>query len=253
MAAKTHSHLLSMRPGSSWGSCSKVCATTSQTPDTPAILPISYSAKLNRTHKALLDITEPSRHGLWCCRHAGIRGGARSAPAQESETVTSDFIDDAKKAASDAWESAKKTAKEVLDHAAEKIIGPVRNNNEKDQLNQLEKQNTKSMPAPDGATPDRTSDPVAPHNGPSGLADPPDEFGKPEADVAKFASKVAAGLMSKVNPNPNDEGKPVQGEPIALPTPGVVDPPDDPMGSRTPAPKPKTGPRPGIGPLPRMS
>lgn len=165
----------------------------------------------------------------------------------------SDFIDDAKKAANDAWESAKKTAKEVLDHAAEKIIGPVRNNNEKEQLNQLEKQDTKSMPAPDGVTPDRTSAPVAPHNGPSGLADPPDEFGKPEADVAKFASKLAAGLMSKVNPNPNDEGKPAQGEPITLPTPGVVDPPDDPMGSRTPSPKPKTGPRPGIGPLPRMS
>jgi hypothetical protein len=169
------------------------------------------------------------------------------------QSQDSDFIDDATKAASEVWESAKKTVKDVLEHAAEKIIGPVRNNNEKDQLEELEKEDLKKRPADDAANERPQGAVSAPAQTQySKLVD--NEFTTFDASGVDKYLRLAKGMTnSKINPDP-DAAEGIQGGTIPsepVPGAGVVDPPDRPF-QPTKGPIPVTGPiRKSPGGLPR--
>jgi hypothetical protein len=128
-----------------------------------------------------------------------------------------------------------------LERIARQWFGPMSNENARKQDPEYQqKQNgTKERPAED-----------APQKGevnsdgymklPGQVADPPSEDHNTQPDVERLAAKMAGSAGTKVNPNPNDDGS-GGGESPGIVIPGVVDPPDDPLGNE-PSPRVVGGP-----------
>ncbi|HSE39897.1 MAG TPA: hypothetical protein VLH08_03965 [Acidobacteriota bacterium] len=128
-----------------------------------------------------------------------------------------------------------------IERIARQLFGPMSNEHARKQDPEYQQQHgTKERPAEDAPQKGEASS-----DGymkiPGQVADPPSEDHNTEHDVERLAARIAASAGTKVNPNPNDDGS-TSGEAKGPVMPGVVDPPDDPLGGNEPSPRVVGGP-----------